>query len=74
MTKRGTCKFSEEWDGSFIGRRHCPTHDVFWNDFGPCQATRPAPPTAPPATTEASGLDAWLPPVLAKWIAKRRGR
>lgn len=30
------CSISEEWCGYFIGRQHCSTHQVHWDDGGPC--------------------------------------
>ena len=28
------CRITEEWCGSFIGRRYCSTHDVHWDGGG----------------------------------------
>lgn len=30
------CDIDEEWQGSFIGRRWCRTHEVRWDDGGRC--------------------------------------
>ena len=30
------CRIDEEWCGSFIGRRFCATHDVYWDNGGNC--------------------------------------
>lgn len=29
--KRRQCRVTEEWCGSFIGRRYCSTHDYYWD-------------------------------------------
>lgn len=30
------CSIDEEWQGSFIGRRWCRTHEVYWDGGGSC--------------------------------------
>lgn len=30
------CRISEESGGLFIGRRHCGTHNIVWDDGGIC--------------------------------------
>lgn len=30
------CRVDEEWQGLFIGRRYCSTHQVRWDDGGLC--------------------------------------
>jgi hypothetical protein len=30
------CSVTEEWQGLFIGRRHCHRHNVVWDDGGNC--------------------------------------
>lgn len=30
------CRVDEEWCGVFIGRRWCATHEVYWDNGGPC--------------------------------------
>lgn len=30
------CRIDEEWDGLFIGRRHCARHSIVWDDGGDC--------------------------------------
>ncbi len=42
-TEHPRCHVDEEWEGYFIGRRHCSTHDVHWDGGGPCPATSPEP-------------------------------
>lgn len=32
------CRIDEEWGGLFIGRRYCSTHDLRWDNGGPCPA------------------------------------
>lgn len=34
--RRLACRVSEEWCGLFIGRRHCSTHNIVWDDGGRC--------------------------------------
>ena len=39
------CRIDEEWGGLFIGRRHCVTHNVVWDDGGICPGLGGANPT-----------------------------
>lgn len=34
--RRNRCRIAEEWSGVFIGRQHCLTHNVVWDDGGIC--------------------------------------
>lgn len=34
--RRVRCRVDEEWEGLFIGRRWCATHQVYWDNGGPC--------------------------------------
>lgn len=43
--KAPKCSIDEEWEGLFIGRRWCRTHEQRWDDGGPCPTVRtPQPP------------------------------